>query len=176
MSHGVRLPKPEGLTQEGLKKRFSYDPETGRMEMDGRQVGLFPRKRPQITLDGVRITATRIIWFYMKGEWPMHTIDHRDTDTQNSRWDNLRKATHGQNQLNRKVQKNKVSRYRGVRTKHGKWFCYVIFNRESHDGGYFENEVDAALRRDELARAHLPPEFARFNFPREGEKSVFVAG
>lgn len=173
---GHRLGKPDWLTFEYIRKWMNYDPLTGVVvRHDGVVIGDKESGRGQILINGIRITTTRLIWFYMKNEWPELSIDHEDTDIHNNRWLNLRQITHGQNQMNRKIQKNKISRFKGVKLKHGKWYCYVVADNVVYSGGYHEDEEIAARVRDELARQHHG-HYARLNFPIDGEKSVRYTG
>jgi hypothetical protein len=60
-----------------------------------------PDGRRQISIDNLTYLASRLAWLYMTGRWPKEEIDHIDRDKGNDRWENLREATHQQNQLNR---------------------------------------------------------------------------
>jgi len=51
----------------------------------------------------------------MTGEWPVHSIDHRDGNKLNNRWTNLRMVTHKTNCENRvKPNRNSTSGILGV--------------------------------------------------------------
>ena len=90
--------------------------------------------------------------------------DHINGDTLDNRKSNLRVCTKSQNMANRKVAG--VSKYLGVcwhkATK--KWTAAIRKNNKSYNLGIFENEKDAALAYDKMAR-ELHGEFARPNFP-----------
>lgn len=89
-----------------------------------------------VTIFGKNYRASRLIWVYMTGEWPPHQVDHKDLDTGNDRWENLRLASSSQNASNRRkkskdtascplkgvqaVQKRRSIRYRAIATKDGK--------------------------------------------------------
>ncbi len=45
-----------------------------------------------ITLDSGRYSASHIIWVWMTGEWPKRTIDHKNCDSLDDSWTNLREA------------------------------------------------------------------------------------
>ena len=66
--------------------------------------------------------AARVFYYKMTGEQP-DQVDHKDTDSQNNRWVNLRAATGHQNQRNRGKNANNSSGYKGVSfmSARGKW-------------------------------------------------------
>jgi hypothetical protein len=51
-------------------------------------------------IDYQSFLAHRLIWKIVTGDEPSHEVDHRDGDGLNNRWNNLRAATHQQNQCN----------------------------------------------------------------------------
>lgn len=173
MSRGVRLERPEWLTQEYARRIWTYDPETGVIMRGDRVVGCPNIGRGQLEHRGFRVATTRIIWLMMTGEWPEVSIDHEDTNIKNCAWSNLRLTTHSQNQMNRKIQRNyRSSQYKGVKRRGDKWRAYAIRDRVGYDAGTFASEIDAARVRDELVR-QLHGIHGRYNFPLPGEHSVF---
>ena len=100
------------LTQERLKELLRYDPETGLFYwlQDRYRVKAGDRAGSVSRSTGYRIirlcqrnyAEQRLAWFYMKGEWPPHEVDHEDLNKQNNKWSNLRSATSSQNKTNRK--------------------------------------------------------------------------
>lgn len=57
--------------------------------------------RLQIHVGGKCYLASRLAWLYVTGKWPEHEIDHKNRIKSDDRWDNLREATHSENQYNR---------------------------------------------------------------------------
>lgn len=135
------------LTAEQVREKFSYDPDEGLLryrEPTVRYCKLVPagsvaggKNREgyrYIMFNGVHYRASRVIWLYMTGEWPERQVDHKDRDTTNDKWINLRQATGSQNKANcrkyrnkscelkgvQAVQKKRSIRYRAVATKDGK--------------------------------------------------------
>lgn len=116
-----------------------------------------------ITIDSVRYKANRLAWLYMTGEWPPEQVDHKNHNTGDDRWENLRLATQSQNKANcrtykkksctlkgvQAVQKRHSIRYRAVATKDGK--CINL--------GNFDTEMEAHLAYVKAATA-LHGEFA----------------
>lgn len=98
-------------------------------------------------------------------------IDHKDRNKLNNTLDNLRLASKSQNACN--MNKSTVpmtSKYRGVSwaSLRSKWVVFIKWggtkNQKRKGGGYFDNEIDAARRYDELAK-EKHGEFANLNFP-----------
>ena len=94
------------LTAEYVRKLLIYNPDTGEFTRyhNGTRADYFSRHRwllDVVKIDGKNYPAHRIAWLIQTGEWPKEQIDHRDMDRANNKWDNLREATHGQNQSKR---------------------------------------------------------------------------
>lgn len=70
-----------------------------------------------VGIDHEHYSAHQLIWFWVTGEWA-DLIDHRDGDSLNNRWQNLRQASLQINAQNRRValKHNKSGRL-GVTTK-----------------------------------------------------------
>lgn len=81
----------------------------------------------------------RLAWFYVKGVWPTKLIDHKDCINYHNWFDNLREATHQENNRNKAVTKSNTSGYKGVNPgKNGKFRAYIClgsFNtkEEAHE-------------------------------------------
>jgi hypothetical protein len=130
------------LTRARLRELLHYDPKTGQFRW---------RKRPRnglrrgpaagcvsqqgyryISIDRRVYREHQLAWFYMTGRWGRPTIDHRDRDATNNRWDNLRRATASQNNANRRRPRQNTSGYKGVCRcrKSGKWRAFIGRNRQ----------------------------------------------
>ena len=117
-----------------------------------------------IGIDGVKYRASNLAWLYMTGEWPTTGIDHKDQDSTNDRWENLRLADQTQNNANARLRVDNTSGSRGVSWKQDKqkWKAYVNLNGRQIHCGYFDTIEEAKAARDAKASL-LHGEFARFD-------------
>lgn len=98
-------------TQEYLKSKLDYNPETGELTWAyerggvgmGKPAGHLNKQKGhiQLMLDRRSYLAHRLIWKWMTGEDPQHQIDHVNRNPADNRWENLRQATPAQNTSNR---------------------------------------------------------------------------
>jgi hypothetical protein len=161
------------LTRARLRELLHYDPETGEFRWRKR-----PRSWARLRLSAGYINAQRgyryikvdrrmygehqLAWFYMTGRWGRPTIDHRDRDVTNNRWNNLRQATASQNNANRRRPRHNTSGYKGVcRCRHsGKWRALISRNGRTIYLGKFATPKAAHAAYLAAARK-LFGEFAR---------------
>jgi len=102
-------------------------------------------------------------------------VDHRDRNGLNNRRSNCRDATTSQNSGNTKRQGG-VSGFKGVTVRYesGRFRFkaqIAVGNQKKHLGTY-DTAEEAARAYDDEARRRWG-EFARVNFPKDGEESVF---
>jgi AP2 domain/HNH endonuclease len=111
------------VTRARLRELLHYNPKTGQFRWHkrpgarpGPSAGHFPRQQNgrYIQIDGRPYNECHLAWFYMTGRWGTPTIDHRDGDATNNRWNNLRRATRSQNNANRRRPRHNTSGYKGV--------------------------------------------------------------
>lgn len=163
------------LTQEYLKQRLEYDPETGifiwkynplstktrNTRFAGKVAGSIRRdeSRPRhdywsININGMHCTAHRLAWLYVTGYLPKR-LDHKDGDGLNNRFDNLREATHSQNSA------NTYNKETGIReTDHG-YQARIQIDGISKCLGTFTTKEEAQLVYIEASNTHFG-EFSRF--------------
>lgn len=118
----------------------------------------------KIILSTGKPTTQRLHQFLLPG---VPRIDHRDGDGLNNQRENLRPATHTQNQQgHRHKWAGATSQYRGVSwtRKYRVWVASIKANRKKIHIGHFHNEIDAAKAYDSAARKYFG-EFASPNFP-----------
>jgi len=162
------------LTQARLKELLHYDPATGAFtwacpsafgsrRSPGARVGRIARNGYlEIGVDYRRHGAHRLAWLYMAGGWPKAEVDHVDLDKANNRWDNLREATHQQNQWNIREHADNVARLKGVslHSKTGLYHARIRVAGRERSLGYFKTPEAAHARYCEAASA-LHGEFVR---------------
>ena len=161
------------LTQEYLKSRLTYCPDTGLLVWISHPIrkyrgsiagGVNSQGYIWFELDGVKYRAHNIIWLYMTGTWPPegYIVDHKDTIKHNNKWDNLRLATRSQNECNKGLNSNNTSGIKGVCwvTSKQLWRVSIKLNGVTHFGGYYNSIQEASIAVQSL-RATLHKEFAR---------------
>ena len=107
------------LTQERLKQLLYYDPVTGiftwrknhsSMARAGNIAGYVAKKEHTkyiyIRVDNKLYLAHRLAFLYQTGKFPAKQVDHIDQNRTNNSWNNLRPASHTDNQRNRSKNKN----------------------------------------------------------------------
>lgn len=154
------------LRVDRVREILVYDRETGvfRYRVDRRRVragdvagNKTPRGYVRIVIDGQRCQAHRLAWLYETGEWPTLMVDHKDGNTSNNAWTNLRQANAVQNGRNRRPKIGSLSGVVGVTwcNTHKRWQATLSL-------GYFDDLTDAAKAR-RLAERAVFGEFVRGN-------------
>lgn len=139
-----------------------YDPESGLFTRLGGAAAGAPRDQRgyiRIGIAGKRFHAQRLAFIYMTGACPDY-IDHIDEDKSNNRWANLRAATKSQNGMNRGLQKNNSTGFKGVYYQANGYVAEIWVNRKKHYLGRFRTAYEAGLVAAK-ARVTLHGEFAR---------------
>lgn len=123
------------------------------------------------SIRGQSFVASRVIWAIQTGEWPQSLIDHKNGDTLDDRWENLRPATRGQNSKNRRSAVGSSSRYLGVSwdAQRQKWRATIQVHGSLKCLGRFDNEEIAAAAYDAAALKHHGG-FSRSNLPAPTER------
>jgi hypothetical protein len=119
------------LTIEEIRKRLSYNPETGDLRwlvpLGRTTVGAIagyvcPRNGYlRVGLNRKMQQAHRLAWALHHGSWPQGDIDHIDGNKLNNRIANLRDVSKAVNQQNRRLRRINAVGLAGV-TSHGKKF------------------------------------------------------
>jgi len=135
------------ITQSELKELLQYKDgnlywkvsRKNRIKIGDKAGSLHPTGYKQIGINGKYYKFHRIIFLYHHGYLPKF-IDHIDNNPLNNLIENLRSATHGQNQQNCPLQKNNKSGIKGVcwDKKMQRWRVTVS---KKYFGCYFDKEV-----------------------------------
>jgi len=97
-----------------------------------------------VKIDGRRYPAHRLVWLYVKGEFPKGEIDHRNGVKADNRIGNLRDATHAENQQNqRRAHRNNKVGLLGVTRYKGKPRATILVGGRQVFLGSFATEADA---------------------------------
>lgn len=108
--------------------------------------------------------AHRLIWMIMTGLQPPDIIDHRDGNSFNLSWDNLRAASNGQNIQNSKLRKDNKTGFKGVSLRikgnYRRYRAQIGINGRLLIIGDFRSAEGAAAARAAMA-GKLHGEFAR---------------
>lgn len=159
------------ISQEILKEKFCYYPETGKLiwkktkhkRLIGKEAGAEIKSRGyRITMVGRKgYYVHRLIWSYMTGEFP-ETVDHINGDTRDNRFCNLRVATIGQNTHNQKKSKINTSGYKGVYFHKGKkrWRAHIRLDGKRIGLGHYKCPTAAYFAYCRAAKQYHG-EFAR---------------
>ena len=150
------------LTRARLRELLHYNKKTGEFRWRKRSRKDVRSDRRYIKIDGNIYCEHQLAWFYVMGQWCKPTIDHRDGDATNNRWNNLRRATRSQNSANRRRPVHNTSGYKGARLcrKSGKWRATIGRNRRTIHLGMFATPQEAHAAYLKAARK-LFGEFAR---------------
>jgi len=117
----VRRNCPEHITQEMVRGRIDYNPETGAMVWRngicaGKEVcpTPLPTGYRRMQLKGQWFGAHRVAWLYVYGYWPQIDLDHINGDRADNRIANLRECTTAENQHNRPIHPRNTTGVPGV--------------------------------------------------------------
>jgi hypothetical protein len=92
------------------------------------------------------------------------TVDHINQNTCDNRKSNLRLASKAQNSMNRGLQANSTTGYKGVSTSKGKFQAYIKYCGRKVNLGTYTTKEEAASAYDKAAIEFFG-EFAVLNFP-----------
>lgn len=152
------------LSQEDVKRLFSYCPETG---LFTRLVSNNKRRKVGEIVGTIHITgyviikinkvaypAHRLAFLYMTGSFPTDMTDHIDGIRDNNRWINLREATRSENNRNSKIRSDNKSGFKGVffEKSANKWRALCWANGVQNHLGLFNTAIEASNSYQDFAK------------------------
>lgn len=146
------------LTQEQLKSKFSYNPDTGiftRLRNNREYKSIDSCGYVHMAVCGYKIRAHRLAWLYIHGYIPRY-IDHINGVRFDNRLINLRECTQQENMFNQKPMIGKISKYKGVsfHKPTNKWRAYGKLNQKNIHLGLHKTEQEAFMAYDNFAKAN----------------------
>jgi HNH endonuclease/AP2 domain len=100
----------------------------------------------ELKIDDKSYRSSNLVWYLNTGEWPLIGVDHKDQNSSNDRFANLRLATHSQNMANTTL-KPGASGIRGVCQDRGRWYAQI----SGKWLGYFDTKEEAKAARHKAA-------------------------
>ena len=173
MANSSKPPKrlsASDITQQYLKERLHYDPETGvftwrslpykNQRKPGDVAGSYNSDGYRVIVLGNRIFgAHRLAWLYMTGKWPPSEMDHINRIRDDNRWCNLRLAERWQNTSNTGVPSNNRAGIKGVRKMNDRWQARIRHKHVTVHLGTFDTP-ELARAAYEAAAIELKGDFA----------------
>jgi hypothetical protein len=141
------------LSSDRLRQVLTYNPVTGifrhrragRSGVTAESVAGGTRRDRYISLliDGNRLYAHRLAWFWIHGQWPANGIDHIDGNPSNNAIANLREATQSQIVASGKPRANQTG-FRNVYRHQGRYRVQIVKQGRAHSFGVFDALEEAA--------------------------------
>lgn len=159
------------LTIDFLLDKFDYNPKTGDIKWKNSKMkplnGTVLSHRNEDGYICVRLgkhilRCHRIAWAMHYGKWPDFQIDHINGIPDDNRICNLRESNKSTNGMNRLMQSNNKSGYKGVfwAKKNKKWAAQIAKNGKKMHLGLFDSP-EAASKAYSDAAMKLHGEFTR---------------
>lgn len=172
------------LTQDALKSRLRYEPDTGDFFWHKA-----PRGKPlthlragtksksgyiRIRVGGSPIGAHRLAWLYTYGKMPTKEIDHINGNTIDNRICNLREAAHHENARNSRPSTENTSGHKGISWSRAekKWTAVITVLRKTVFLGRFA-EIERAIAARNAAEEKYHGDFA---YTRRNIRAMFNGG
>lgn len=146
------MAKFKPLPVEELKSCYVYDSLNGKFysRQSGHEVGFVDVHGSVILVPwfkGRRFQAHRVAWAFMHGDPLDSYVDHRNGIRHDNSIDNLRLASHSQNNHNMGMVSRNTSGFKGVSysAQRRKWEAKVKLHGKTHHFGRFDSAEDAAI-------------------------------
>lgn len=160
------------LTLDRVRELLAYVPTSGFLIWSkpqsnhvvvGQRAGVIAGNgRRYISVDNTKHLAHRLVWFHVKGTWPMGNVVPENGEYDDTRIENLREETPAQTISKGPARKNSKSGVKGVSWdgKRQKWFASITRDYHQVNLGRFETIEDAenAIRAAKEELPDVPPE------------------
>lgn len=132
--------KPRGVKNWDV--RYAY-------KVAGTMITRKNKKYIEISIDNKKYLAHRLAIFYVSGLMPEPEllVDHKNGNGICNKYNNLRKVTVAENNINLCKYKNNKSGVCGVYKRNNKWIASYTLNKKSSHIGTFNNKKDAKEAR-----------------------------
>lgn len=102
------------------------------------------------------LTAHRVIWTMITGDWPKADIDHINGDRADNKWCNLRSVSRRENLKNMAISKRNTSGHIGVYKdrRRGAFFAQIKVDGETINLGSFGSFDEAVIARKAAERKY----------------------
>jgi len=153
------------LTYKKLRERLLYNYKTGIFIWKRRKVFRIQDKSWNTKWSGKEtgcMRPSRLAWLYIYKTWPKNEVDHINCLPSDNRIVNLREATRSENAINRRLNSNNKSGYKGIwkRSRLNRWEAEICKNGKRCKLGGFPTPEEASEAYKAAAR-NLHGEFAR---------------
>lgn len=154
-----------------VRELFDYNPNDGhlRWKVARQKINKGDIAGYVSTSDGYRyvcfdyneLSAHRIVWLLMTGDWPKCQIDHKNKIRDDNRWNNLREATNRKNSYNKDVQKNNKLGVKGISydERRRKYRVRIRIGAKDYTIGRYDT-LEEAIEWRKLAEQEFHGEFA----------------
>ena len=158
------------ITKQKLQEKFDYKNgqliwkvNQGTNKLTGKAAGsLNDEGYINIKVDGKMYKAHRLTYIYHHGDIPYKMeIDHVNGVKNDNRIENLRLATHGQNQQHAGMQANNTSGAKGVNQEGEKWRARIMVDKVAVHLGRYDSIEEASKAYKEAAKK-LHGKFAKY--------------
>jgi hypothetical protein len=142
------------ISAKRLREVLHYSPSTGKFTWIVKTRKTIPGQRAgwtdksgylYIRIDWKLYAAARLVFLYMTGTWPIKGfVDHKNGNTSDNRWRNLRDVTKRGNQENRRgAGRHSKTGLLGASPAHGKFVAHITSYGKCYHLGTFATAEEA---------------------------------
>lgn len=157
---GAKKPlSPERLRQifdfDEVRGHFIWKVRTPRSEIGDIAGGQSGNGYWTVSIDGKRMLAHRVVWFWAHGKWPSKHVDHINGDRLDNRLSNLRDVSNSRNTHNTtKLRKTNKLGLRGVSQQRNRYLSRISVDNRVINLGSYSTAEDAYAARLEAEKKY----------------------